>query len=82
MLYAGQEREAAFENDGALRPRCLCKPGSGARQEVVTKRSEKIEAVNGNKRVAASALEGRSLSLGVNPGVVLGSMLPGADSCR
>lgn len=48
----------------------------------MTKRSEKIEAMNGNKHVAASALEGRSLSLGVNPGVVLSPILPGADSCR
>lgn len=37
----------------------------------MTKHHEKIEAVNGNKHVAASALEGKSLSFGVNPAGVL-----------
>lgn len=53
MLYTGQECETAFENDGALRPWCLCKPGRGARQEAVSKHSEKIEAGNGNKHVGS-----------------------------
>lgn len=48
----------------------------------MTKHHEKIEAGNGNKHVAASSLEGKSLSFGVNPAVVLRPVLLRADSCR
>lgn len=46
----------------------------------MTKQSGKPAAVNGKKHVAVSALEGRDLSLGVNPSGVHGSLLLGADS--